>query len=359
VPDLASATLLYLAPRGGTSGVGDHADDFVAAVAPHLGEVVELRHGPPREDGVTDVLRVRRALRAALNERRDRTVIVHAELSGGSLAGLWAAAGAGATIRTATLHDPPRPVWYPYLTKGLARSRYVVHGAHLPLNRLTARMERRLMRNVHAFALSAEGVEAMTAAGIGASQSRSHLLVPARPTLPPAAERPRAVGLFGHVYRGKGFEQLVAIRDALDPGIALRVAGRGTADLPQTPGVEILGEVRGSAEDDFFASVRALLLPYERRYVYGTEVFPASSVLTRAIAYRTPSLSTAVGPLTSAARDGATIALDGDGPAIAAAASDLVGDTDRLRAATDDLDAFAATQTVESAIAPYLQAWSR
>ncbi|KQV77072.1 hypothetical protein ASC61_06520 [Aeromicrobium sp. Root344] len=356
---MASATLLYLAPRGGTSGVGDHADDFVAAVAPHLGEVVELRHGPPREDSVKDVMRIRRALRAARDERRDRPVILHAELSGGSLAGLWAAAGVDATIRTATLHDPPRPVWYPYLTAGLAHSRYAVHGAHLPLNRLTARVERRLMRHVDAFALSAEGVEAMTGARIGASQTASHLLVPERPTLPPASERPRAVGLFGHVYRGKGFEQLVAIREALDPGIALRVAGRGTADLPRTPGVEILGEVQGSAEVDFFASVRALLLPYERRYVYGTEVLPASSVLTRAIAFRTPSLSTAVGSLKSAARDGATIALEGDGPAVAAAAADLVDDPDRLRAATDDLVAFAATQTVESAIAPYLQAWSR
>jgi hypothetical protein len=356
VPDLASATLLYLAPRGGTSGVGDHADDFVAAVAPHLGEVVELRHGPPREDGIRDVLRVRGELRSALEERRGRTVIVHAELSGGSLAGLWAAAGAEASVRTATLHDPPRPVWYPFLTKGLARSRYVVHGAHLPLNRVTARMERRLMRNVATFALSAEGVEAMAAGGVGTSQTVSHLIVPERPTLPPAGERPRAVGLFGHVYRGKGFEQLAAIRNALDPGVALRVAGRGTADLPPTPGVEILGEVQGAAEDAFFASVRALLLPYERRYVYGSEVFPASSVLARAVAYRTPSLSTAVGPLTSAAGVGATIARGGDVAAVAAA---FIDDQAGLQAATDDLDAFAATQTAESAIAPYLRVWSR
>ena len=359
MPDLASATLLYLAPRGGTSGVGDHADDFVAAVAPHLGEVVELRHGPPREDGVRDVLRVRRALRAALAERRGRTVIVHAELSGGSLAGLWAAAGVDASVRTATLHDPPRPVWYPFLTKGLARSRYAVHGAHLPLNRLTGHMERRLMRHVDAFALSAEGVAVMAAARMGSSQTESHLIVPKRPALPPAAERPRAVGLFGHVYRGKGFEHLLAIRRALDPDIALRVAGRGTADLPATPGVEILGEVEGEAEDAFFASVRALLLPYERRYVYGSEVFPASSVLMRAVAYRTPSLGSAVGPLTGAARAGATIALDGDASGIAVAASRLVDDPAALRAATDDLDRFAATQTVASAIAPYLQAWSR
>ncbi|MEV7398054.1 hypothetical protein [Aeromicrobium sp. NPDC092404] len=359
MPDLASTTLLYLAPRGGTSGVGDHADDFVAAVTPHLGDIVELRHGPPREDGIGDVLRTRWALRSALAERRDRTVVVHAELSGGSLAGLWAAAGAQASVRTATLHDPPRPVWYPYLTKGLARSRYLVHGAHLPFDRLTARVERRLMRDVEAFALSAEGVEAMAAAGVGASQTVSHLLIPARPVLPPADERPRAVGLFGHVYRGKGFDQLMAIRRALDPGVALRVAGRGTADLPLMPGVEILGEVRGAAEDEFFASVRALLLPYERRYVYGGEVFPASSVLMRALAYRTPSLSTGVGPLSSAARAGATIVVDGDGTTMAAAAADLVDDPARLQAATDDLDAFAATQTIESAIAPYLQAWAR
>lgn len=359
MPDLSSISLIHLAPRSGTSGVGDHADDFAAAVAPHVAEVIPLRHGPPREDGVADVRRVRRALREALDERRGSPVVVHAELSGGSVASLWAMSGLTDVVRTATLHDPPRPVWYPYLTKGLARSRYVVHGAHLPLNRLTARMERRMMRDVAVFALSAEGVVATAAAGIGASQAESHLIIPERPALPPAAERARAVGLFGHVYRGKGFERLAAIREALDPGIALVVAGRGTEDLPPTPGVTILGAVDGVAEDEFFSSIRALLLPYERRFVYGQEVFPASSVLTRAVAYATPSLSTRVGPLVASAAAGATIAVEGDGPALATAAPTLVDDAEALTKAAHDVATFAGMTTTDTAIAPYLEAWSR
>lgn len=359
MPDLASISLLHLAPRSGTSGVGDHADDFAAAVAPHVAEVVPLRHGPPREDGIGDVRRVRRELREALEERRDRPVVVHAELSGGSIASLWAMSGLTDVVRSATLHDPPRPVWYPYLTKGLARSRYLVHGTHLPVNRLTARMERRMMRDVAVFALSEEGVAATAAAGIGSSRAESHLIVPVRPTLPPAAERPRAVGLFGHVYRGKGFERLAAIRAALDPRIALVVAGRGTEQLPPTPGVTILGAVEGPAEDEFFASIRALLLPYERRFVYGQEVFPASSVLMRAVAYETPSLSTRVGPLVASAGAGATIAVEGDGAALASAAPSLIDDDDALTRAAHDVIAFARRTTTASAIAPCLEVWSR
>lgn len=358
MPDLTEATLLHLAPHAGTSGVGDHADDFVAAVAPYVGEVVELRHGPPRGDSIRDVLRFRRRVRDAVRERQGRTVIVHSELSGGAIAPLWACAGLKGARRSATFHDAPRPVWYPYLTRGLSRIRLMSYAVHRPLSWLTIRLERRLMRNVDLFALSEEGVESMQRLRMGRSQHVSHLLVAERPAIPPAGDRPRAVGLFGHVYTGKGFEKLRQLRAALDDDIALLVAGRGTESLPAVDGVEVLGAVEGSAEDEFFASIRVLLLPYDRRYVYGMEAFPASSVLMRAVSYVTPSVSLAVTNLVSAAAAGATIAVEGDATALARAATALVGDPAAMDRAVKDLQAFADTQTADSAIQPFLQVWS-
>lgn len=358
MPELTEATLLHLAPHAGTSGVGDHADDFVVAVAPHVGELVELRHGPPRGDSIRDVLRFRKTVRAAVNERRDRTVIVHTELSGGAIAPLWACAGLRGVRRSATFHDAPRPVWYPYLTRGVSRLRLMSYAVHRPLNWLTIRLERRLMRNVDLFALSEEGVESMTQLRMGRSQHLSHLLVAERPVITAAGDRPKAVGVFGHVYRGKGFEKLEQIRAGLDDDIALRVAGRGTESLAPIPGVEVVGPVEGRAEDEFFASIRALLLPYDRRFVYGMEAFPASSVLMRAVSYATPSVSLAVTNLVSAAAAGATIAVEGGATALAHAANDLVDDPLAMERAVDGLVAFAEGQTADSAIRPFLDVWS-
>ncbi len=358
MPDLTEATLLHLAPHAGTSGVGDHADDFVAAVTPYVGEVVELRHGPPRGDSIRDVLRFRKQVRAAVKERHGRTVIVHTELSGGAIAPLWACAGLKGARRSATFHDAPRPVWYPYLTRGVSRLRLMSYAVHRPLNWLTIRLERRLMRNVDLFALSDEGVESMQRLRMGRSQHVSHLLAAERRAITPAADRPKAVGLFGHVYTGKGFEKVEQLRAALDGDIALRVAGRGTESLPSIAGVEVLGPVEGDAEDEFFASIRVLLLPYDRRFVYGMEAFPASSVLMRAVSYATPSVSLAVTNLVSAAAAGATIAAEGDAEALAHAASELVNDTAAMDRAVKDLQAFAETQTADSAIQPFLRVWS-
>ncbi len=54
--------------------------------------------------------------------------------------------------------------------------------------------------------------------------------------------------------------------------------------------------VDGAAEDAFFASVRAIALPYGKRHFYA-ETYPASGVVAHAMAYRTPVVCTGYGSL--------------------------------------------------------------
>lgn len=357
--DLGAATLVHLAPRSGTSGVGDHADDFAAAARPHVLRVVELRHGPPKADRWSEVRQLRREVVRIVEECRG-PVIVHAELSGGAVASFWTLAslrGRGAVL-SATVHDAPRPVGYPYLSRIVGRSRWTMHGVHLPLDPVSIRLERRVVSDVHLFALSPEGVAAMEAMHLGRTRGLSHLIVPTRPVLPVPSARPRAVGMFGHVYPGKGFEHLRVLREGLPDDVAVRIAGRGTERLAAVGGTEVLGPVEGAAEDDFFASVRLLVLPYGNRHTYGLPTVPASSALTRALAYGTPTVSPPEGALVGAAARGATVLADGGVPGLAATAARLVADDSALDEAAVAARAHAATQTAESAIAPYVATWA-
>ncbi|MDX6278786.1 MAG: polysaccharide biosynthesis protein PslF [Nocardioidaceae bacterium] len=355
---LSDKRLVYVAPRFGASGVGDYADDFIAAVRPHVRDVVEVRFGPPRGDRWIDIWRHRREVRRAVADAGADNTIVHCEMSGGSLAAFWATKGVRASTLSATLHDPPRPIWFPYLTRLIGRSAHVSYGLHRPLDPSSAWLERRAMRPFVLFALSTPGVEILERERMGAARHLSHLIIPERAPITPVIDRPRAVGLFGHVYRGKGFGALEEFRAALDPAIAIRVAGRGTEELDPIAGVEILGEVNGPDEDAFFASISALLLPYEHRFVYGHPVAPASSVLARAMAYATPAVCSNVGEFGIIAAEGGCLAVDGGGRELATAAQALLADDDRLRAAAAGVVAYRETQTVDAAIAPYLAAWS-
>jgi glycosyltransferase involved in cell wall biosynthesis len=117
-----------------------------------------------------------------------------------------------------------------------------------------------------------------------------------RPTIRPAQDRPKAIGFFGHVYRGKGFEQVEGIRRQLPDDVLIRVAGRGTESLPREDGIEILGAVDGPEEDAFFDSVRAIVVPYGKRH-WQDVTYPASGVVAHAMAYRTPIVTTGYGSL--------------------------------------------------------------
>ncbi|MDF2443871.1 MAG: polysaccharide biosynthesis protein PslF, partial [Subtercola sp.] len=202
----------------------------------------------------------------------------------------WGTMGVQADVRSATVHDAPLSVWQPFRTRLVSRNRFVQHGLHFPILPLLRRFERHVMRGAHLFLMTESGAEATESMMSESEVTLTFHPVPDRPRITPVEERPLAIGLFGYVYRGKGFERLVELRAALDPRIAIRVAGRGTEKLEPMEGIEILGPVEGRAEDDFFASVRAMVLPYGRRSSYGPATHVASGTIARAISYETPAV---------------------------------------------------------------------
>lgn len=351
---LSDVRLVYVAPRSGVGGVGDYADDFADAVRPYFREVVEYRHDGPGSDSVRDILRHRRAIRALVDDP-ERT-IVHCELSGGSVVPFWATSNLVDVDVTATVHDPPGLVWWPARTKFLASQKVLNHGLHYPLRFLWRRLERAVAAERTLFALTKAGADSLAAEYPEANAKASTLFVPVRPDLTPAEERPMAVGLFGLVYRGKGFDQIQQLRDRLPRDIAIRVAGRGTEDLPPVDGVEIVGEVNDADEDAFFASIRALVVPYGRRTIYG-DAYPASSVVTRAIAYQTPIVAMKYGAL--AESDGGAVVVDGDIEAIADATATAVTDTEALRRLRREVEALRQANTPELVVEDFLSEWRK
>lgn len=352
---LAGATLVYIAPRTGTSGVSDYADDILAQARRHLGRIVEVRHGGAGQDSFADVRRGRRAVAAAVRSATG-PVIVHAEQSGGVLVPFWALAqravrGQG-VIRSATLHDAPLGVWLPLRTRGIGRSRLLVHALHFPTMGLSRRLERHVLRDVQLSALTRSGAEAVAVELRHGHVATGFLPPPVRAELRPAAQRPLAIGLFGYVYKGKGFQDLERLRALVDESIAIRVAGRGTEQLPPVAGVEILGGVEGADEDAFFDSIRAIVLPYGRRSSYGPQTHVASSVAARAIAYRTPVVALRYPGI---AEEGEVI--DGDLDDLAAAVDRLVRDDDEMARRGAQVDALREELTAEKAFDRLAEGW--
>jgi hypothetical protein len=293
--ELHDYRLVFVGPADGRTAVGDYGDDFVKAVRPHVGEIVEVRTGGPLADSVADIRRYRRMVAEAVSQRPGR-VLVHAELAAGEAGAFWSIAGLKGVPVTATHHDPPQGVWWPAGIRGLAKSRLVFHGIHYPLRPVSAAVEGAVNGRRTLFALTQTGRRS-----IEKRYPHSHAIyvphiVRDRPAIKPAQERPKAVGFFGHVYRGKGFELVSRIRDQLPKDIAIRVAGRGTESLPHVDGIELVGPVEGPDEDAFFESIQAVMVPYGKRHWYD-ETYPASGVVAHATAYRTPVVCTAYGSL--------------------------------------------------------------
>jgi hypothetical protein len=353
--------VIHLAPHAGSSGVGDYADDFVAAVRPHVREVVELRHGAARQGSARDLLADRRRLRD-LVARTEGPLLVHAELSGGAAAPFWALRALPDGVRvTATLHDPPRGVWFPFLTRGVSRGRILNQAIHRPLHPVLERLERSTLAEADLFVLNEPGAAATRALRIGRSVTAVRHVLPRRPDPQPkpASERPLAVGMFGHVYTGKGFNLLPELRRALPADIVIRVAGRGTETLAPIDGVEILGPVEGAAEGEFFASIRALLMPYSRPPVGGHEMLPTSGAHLRALSYSTPTVA-----LRSAATD--YLAAGGLSELVSGGAAELARAVDALVRSAPDLDRISALieqhhldAESRDEIAPFLEVWGR
>lgn len=293
---LGDYRLVFVAPDKGQTAVGDYAQDLVDALRPHFGEIIEERTAGPGVDTVSDIRGHRARVRQLVADGPPGRTLVHAELSTGVMPTFWAAAGLSGVPVTATIHDPPQGLWFLARPRFIAKSRLLTHGIHYPLRPLSRAIEGRVHGDRTLIALTETGRQSIERTYPQTKTAFIPHLVRQRPAVAPAQDRPKAVGFFGFVYRGKGFEQIAQIREQLPDDIVIRVAGRGTEDLPRAQGIEILGGVDGAAEDAFFESVRAIVLPYGKRHFYA-ETYPASGVVAHSMAYRTPVVCTGYGSL--------------------------------------------------------------
>lgn len=333
---LSNHRLVFVAPDEGQTAVGDYAQDLVDALRPHFGEIVEERTAGPGRDTVAEVRRHRARVRQLIADGPPGRTLVHAELSTGVMPTFWAVAGVSGVPVTATIHDPPQGLWFLARPRLVANSRLLTHGIHYPLRPLSRAIEGRVHGNRTLIALTETGRRSIERTYPDTRTAYIPHLVRQRPVIPPAQDRPKAIGFFGFVYRGKGFEQIAQIREQLPDDILIRVAGRGTEDLPRAEGIEILGGVDGAAEDAFFASVRAIVVPYGKRHFYA-ETYPASGVVAHAMAYRTPVVCTGYGSLAELQPEHGVLTVPPDtdpgrgvAGALAAEITALLGDDARL-----------------------------
>lgn len=353
------ATLILVAPRAGSGGVGDYAQEFISAAVPLFSSFREIRTGGPGHVGLRDLVRNRMKLAKEIKEALAAgPAVIHFELSAASLGPFWLLAGRPrGLVATATVHDPPRAVWWPFLTTSVARSKVVHHGIHLPLRPLTKRLERLLLRDTTLFALSSVGAAALREAFPRCRVVSAHHFVPARTALKPTFERPLAVGLYGHATKGKGFDRLLELRRELPPEVEICVAGRGTENLPPVPGVTILGAVEGPKEDAFFESVRAILLPYNKTSRFYGNILPASGVASRAFAYRTPVIGFDSGTLGEASRAGGLIAVPASVKVLADVAYKTITNEAELESLEDQIRDLQKEREVRQVAAPFVAHW--
>lgn len=360
---LSDYRLVFVGPRLGQTAVGDYAEDIVTAVRPYFREVLQVRTGGPGSDTLSDVRRHRAAVARHVAGAPAGRVLVHAELSTASLSPFWATTGLRGVPVTATVHDPPQGVWMPLRTRFVGGSRLLNHGIHYPARPLSRKLEGAVYRGRTLFALTETGRRSIARVYPDTDTRYIPHVVRDRPDIRPAHERPRAVGFFGHVYRGKGFEQIEALRRMLPDDIGIRVAGRGTQDLPAVAGVDVLGPVDGPSEDAFFESVQAIVVPYGKRHFYA-ESFAASGVVAHSTAYATPQICTdyaalaeldeSVGAVVVRVADGATGVTD----ALAGAITALLDAPDRVRALGESAARTRAQRSAVRTAEAFTDAWS-
>ena len=361
---LADYRLVFIGPAFGQTSVGDYSDNLVEAVRPCFAEVVQNRTPGPGNASAADVLRHRKEVARLVADGPPGRTLVHAEIAAGGITPFWSIAGLSGVPVTATVHDPPQGVWAPARTHLVAKHRLLMHGIHYPLRPVWNKVEGRVYRDRTLIALTDAGRRALERSFLGVSASYVPCMSFDRRDILPVQDRPRAVGFFGHVYRGKGFDQITRFRELLPDDIAIRIAGRGTETLPAMDGVEVLGGVDGPDEDAFFESVRAIVLPYGKRHFYG-EIYPASGVGASAQSYSTPVISTGYGPL--AELDESTGGLivepqpgeDGVATALAGAIVSLLDDRDRLTQLGINADKTRHARSRASTGAAYAAIWSR
>jgi polysaccharide biosynthesis protein PslF len=356
--------LVFVGPARGKTAVGDYAENFINAVGALVGDVAQYRTGGPGEDTVSDVLRGRRAVRDLVALSPRGRVLVHAEIAAGLMTPFWSIAGLRGVPVTATIHDPPQGIWWPARTRFMARHRLINHGFHYPLRPVSTWVEGLVNGRRTLFALTETGRRSIEQRYPGTHAIHVPHLVCDRPAIRPAEQRPKAVGFFGHVYRGKGFEQIARIRQLLSDDILIRVAGRGTESLPRADGIDVLGGVDGPDEDAFFESVRAVVVPYGKRHFYD-ETYPASGVVAHATAYCTPIVCTGYGSLAELGAEQGAVTVRAAGTetddmatALATAIASLVNDPVRLTTLGQNSDRTRQAQSAPRTAEAFVAAWS-
>lgn len=360
----AEHRLVFVAPDEGQTAVGDYAQDLVTALRPHFGEIVEHRTAGPGADSLADLRRHRAQVRRLVADGPPGRTLVHAELSTGVLPTFWSIAGITGVPVTATVHDPPQGLWFLARTRRIASSRLLTHGIHYPLRPLSRAIEGRVHGTRTLIALTETGRRSIERTYPHTSTYCVPHLVRDRPAIAPAQDRPKAVGFFGFVYRGKGFEEIARIRELLPDDVTIRVAGRGTEALPRAEGIEILGGVDGADEDAFFESVQAIVVPYGKRHFYA-ETYPASGVVAHAMAYSTPVVCTGYGALAElgGAQGVLTVAPRGDGEdAVAAGLAEAIGglldDRERLTELGRNADLTRRRRSPARTAEAFVEIWS-
>lgn len=356
---LADTTLVYVSPAPGRSGVGDYGADFLQQVRPFFKDAVTYWVDSDGNETLAEVARSVRAIRALVAQTAaGGPLIAHFEQSAGSLAAFWGSALPESIPVTATIHDAPQPVWWPFKTSLLMRHRLLHHGVHYPFRLAINTIQRRVCADRVVFTLTAIGAAEFKARQPDSHPRASRILIPERIPLRPLTERPLAVGLFGHLYKGKGFDQIARLRALLDDDIEIVVAGRGTEALAGGPGVRVLGEVNDAEEDAFFDSIRFLIVPYSKDNQYGN-AFPASSAVSRSFAYGTPIICILDGALVETAAEGGAISAPNGIDDIAARANSAVRDDHVLRRLAAEVTVLQAERTAANCVTPFLDSWTR
>jgi glycosyltransferase involved in cell wall biosynthesis len=292
-------------------------------------------------------------------------VLVHSEIACGMMSPFWSIAGLKNIPVSLTVHDPPQALWFIARSRFVARHQLLMHGFHYPLRWFSRWVEGVVNGRRDIFALSRTG---QTSIDRVYPQSHTHYVpyrVAEKRDVTPPEDRPKAIGFFGLVYRGKGFEQIAQIRKELPDDILIRVAGRGTEALPRAEGIDIVGAVDGAAEDAFFESVRAVVMPYGKRHFYA-DTFPASSVAAHALSYRTPIICTGYGSLAEFDADtGAVVVPMGTGdpyalpPGFTDAIASFVSDRDRVRELGKNADRTRDERSTSRTAEAFVEEWSR
>lgn len=346
-------TVIFVAAAQRTSGVGDYADQLLLALQNSEFDIKQIRIR--NSSSFLNLVESIRVLRKFEAELRGRPYILHAELSAAAPVPFWISVFSRTRIRTATIHDGPRAVWFPFGFGRILRNRYFNYVLHYPFRKLIEKLEWKLLKLDSAICLSwvaANNVRENTK--IRKVQVVPHFVPSARAEINFPAKN--AIGLFGHVYGAKGFDSLMYFRQTLPKDIDIFVAGRGTEKLHKIPGVTYLGEVSGKAEADFFRSVSFVLLPYSRQTRYGT-MHAASGVAALAASYGTPTIACETEVFKEYEHLGGMKSIPGGVPELSQAVSELLKKPADINILREKVFDFSSKYTPAKSANSYVEIW--